>query len=135
MVLQSFVDRPRRTANEDSLGWRLAAVRIAVSVGLLVPSRLLADELEDFLDGLHGDAGLADVCSVEAVDAIGPEDTALEPEHLLVALALPGEKSELGLDGFDGVHEKLNFLEVVAVGFAVEVEPNVLNVFPWFSIE
>lgn len=45
------------------------------------------------------------------------------------------KKPKFGLYSFDRVHEQLNFLEIVSVGFAMEIKPNVFYIFPWLLVE
>ena len=86
------------------------------------------DQIQDLFDGSEANFRLCHVRPVEAINAVCPEDALLYLQHPAFPVPLPDEVAELLLDGVDLVHQVIQFVELVATGLGVEIEPNMLHV-------
>ena len=71
---------------------------------------------------------LRHVGPVQTIDAICPEYALLYLQDPSFLMSFPHEVPELLLDCVDLVHQIVQFVELIATGLRVKIEPNVLHV-------
>ena len=79
------------------------------------------------LDCADGQLCLHEVCSIQAIDTVAPENAVLFLNYILGAIPLFDKEAELFLDILQLGHELIDLIKSIAMRLTVEVIPYVLH--------
>lgn len=94
-----------------------------------------SNHVHNLFDGPHRDFALGDICSVKTVDAICSENATLLLDDFLLAKSFLDKEPEFRLNVLYLHHKVIDFMEIITMGFAVKIIPNMLQIFLWVLLQ